>query len=86
MAASDVAAARARQWHRCDVSVYVFIGVPKPSARIPSSLSPVFTYSDAMAAGLSAGGLYRGDEAQGTFRDSLRGAESAIQHALEVVL
>lgn len=31
----------------------------KPSARIPSSLSPVFTYSDAMAAGLSAERLYR---------------------------
>lgn len=31
----------------------------KPSARIPSSLPPVFTYSDAIAAGLSAERLYR---------------------------
>lgn len=31
----------------------------KPSARIPSSLPPIFTYSDAMAAGLSAERLYR---------------------------
>ncbi|MHB8816580.1 MAG: type IV toxin-antitoxin system AbiEi family antitoxin domain-containing protein [Steroidobacteraceae bacterium] len=31
----------------------------KPSAQIPSSLPAVFTYSDAMAAGLSAERLYR---------------------------
>jgi predicted transcriptional regulator of viral defense system len=31
----------------------------KPSAEIPASLPPVFTYSDAIAAGLSAERLYR---------------------------
>lgn len=31
----------------------------KPSSQIPSSLRPVFTYSDAIAAGLSAERLYR---------------------------
>lgn len=31
----------------------------KPSTQLPSGLSPVFTYSDAIAAGLSAERLYR---------------------------
>src|SRR5689334_5152848 len=40
--------------------MYTLSSMPaKPSTRIPTSLPPVFTYSDAVAAGLSAERLYR---------------------------
>jgi predicted transcriptional regulator of viral defense system len=44
----------------CPVDMYTPSSVPaRPSTRIPSSLPPLFTYSDAVSAGLSAERLYR---------------------------
>ncbi len=61
----------------------------KPSARIPSSLPPVFTYSDAIAAGLSAERLYRYRD-EGHLEQLGRGlyrranAEPADQNLIEI--